>query len=349
MMKPLIFKILKAREISVLCFLAALFILVGFINHDYLDIKNIGLTLKGSVMYVFLAVGMAFVIFMNDIDVSVGAILGMCAAVAATMLRDGKSLFEIVSAALLIGAAAGLVNGIGVAKFKIPSIVMTLGTMGILRGLMFIYTGGKWVENLPDYFKNASQAELFGTINIFVLATIIIVALIQLYLSNGRKGKYFAAVGDNIDGAVLIGIPVNAVKIIAFVISGIFSAIAGLVYVSQVGFVGNVAGSGTEMTAIAACVLGGVSLNGGVGSVVGASLGAVIMTSINSALVFLKVPAYWNNTISGILLIAIVVADALIHSYLSEKARRERLSSRIAFSEKEKSDESEGGEIYGQV
>jgi AI-2 transport system permease protein len=305
-----------------------LFVLVGFVNPTFLGIGNIILTLKGSVMYVFLAVGMAFVILTKEIDVSVGAILGICAAVAATMLRSNMNLFLVIFVTIAVGAFAGLINGIGVAKFKVPSIVMTLGTMGILRGLMFIYTDGKWIENLPDYYKTASQAKLFDTINIFVLVTLIIVVIIQLYLSKSRKGKYFAAVGDNIDGAMLIGIPVNFIKIGSFVISGIFSAIAGLVYVSQVGFVANVAGSGVEMTAVAACVLGGVSLNGGIGSITGATLGALIMTSINTALIFLKVPAYWNNTISGVLLIVIVVSDAMIHTYLSEKIRKERLSAK---------------------
>jgi AI-2 transport system permease protein len=327
-MKAFLSKLIKVRELTVTAFLLVLFLLVGIVNPTFISLGNIMLTFKGSVMYVFLAIGMAFVIFTKEIDVSVGSILGICAAVAATMLRSNRSLLEIIVVTLVLGALAGLINGFGVAKLKVPSIVMTLGTMGILRGLMFVYTKGKWVENLPDYFKSASQAQLFGTINVFVLSTILVAAAVQLYLSKGRKGKYFAAIGDNVDGAVLIGIPVNRMKIGAFVISGITAAIAGLVYVSQVGFVGNVAGNGTEMTAIAACVLGGVSLNGGIGSIVGATLGAVIMNVINTALVFLKVPADWNNTISGILLIVIVASDAIIHAYLSDKARKERLSAK---------------------
>lgn len=324
-MKHFMIKLFKIRELSVMAFLVVIFLMVGIVNPVFLSISNIILTLKGSVMYVFLAIGMTFVIFTKDIDVSVGSILGISAAVAATMLRSNTNIVQIIMVTLLVGAISGMINGLGVVKLKIPAIVMTLGTMGILRGLMFIYTKGKWVENLPDYFKKASQTEIFGSINIFVFLTIVIVTFIQLYLSKGRKGKYFAAIGDNIDGAVLIGIPVNKMRIISFVISGICASIAALVYVSQVGFVANVAGNGTEMTAIAACVLGGVSLNGGVGSVVGAALGAVIMNSINTALVFLKVPAYWNNTISGVLLIVIVTTDALIHTYLSEKAKKERL------------------------
>lgn len=325
-MKFFINKFVKKREITVVLFLLILFLLVGIKNPAFISMSNIMLTLKGSVMYIVLAIGMAFVILTKEIDVSVGSILGISAAVAATMLRADKSLFSIISVTLLIGAVAGLINGVGVTKFKIPSIVMTLGTNGILRGLMFIYTGGKWVENLPDYFKKASQANIFGGMNSFVFFTFALMILIHLYLTRAKNGKYFAAVGDNVDGANLIGIPVNFIKILAFVISGVFASIAGMVYVSQVGFVGNVAGNGTEMTAIAACVLGGVSLNGGVGSVLGATFGAIIMTSINTALVFLKVPAYWNNTISGLLLIIIVSSDALINRYLAINAVKQRLT-----------------------
>jgi AI-2 transport system permease protein len=327
-MKIFLEKLLEVREITVAAFLIIIFIIVGVVNHAFLAPTNVMLTLIGSTMYIFLAIGMTFVILTKEIDVSVGAILGICATVSGTLLRENNNIIYVVLITLLIGAAAGLINGLGVTKLGVPSIVMTLGTMGILRGLMFIYSGGKWVENIPDYFKNASGSTFLGIINTFVLMTLIIVVLFQLYLSHGKKGKYFAAVGDNIDGATLIGIPVTKIRTSAFLISGVCSAIAGLVYASQIGFVGNVAGSGSEMTTIAACVLGGVSLNGGVGSVVGATFGAIIMNTINSALVYLKVPAYWNNTISGTLLIAIVVADRLIHNYLTEKTRKERLSAK---------------------
>lgn len=327
-MKLFVSKFVKKREITVVFFLLVLFGIVGYKNPVFITPDNIMLTLKGSVMYVSLAIGMAFVILTKEIDVSVGSILGMTAAVAATMLRNGRGLVSIIFVSILIGIISGIINGIGVTKFKIPSIVMTLGTNGILRGLMFIYTGGKWVENLPDYFKQASQANIFGNINTFVFFTAIVVISLHLYIVKAKKGKYFAAVGDNVEGANLIGIKVNTIKILAFILSGIFASIAGLVYVSQVGFVGNVAGNGVEMTAIAACVLGGVSLNGGVGSILGASLGAIIMSSINTALVFLKVPAYWNNTISGLLLIIIVSTDALINRYLVNSAIKQRLSVR---------------------
>lgn len=320
-------RVFKIREVTVLIFLVLIFLLVGAYNHAFLSGRNMMLTLQSSVMYIFLAIGMSFVLLTKEIDVSVGSTLGLAAAVCATIIRQGGSVFTAVVAAILVGALIGLVNGIGVTAFRVSSIIMTLGTMGIVRGLLTIYTGGKWVENLPSFFKDASQASL-GVINVYVIITAVIVVAIHLAVSKTRGGKSFAAIGDNIDGAMMMGIKIDRMKIFAYIISGVCAAIAGVVYTSQVGFVSDIAGNGLEMTTIAGCVIGGVSMNGGIGSILGASLGAIIMTSINSALVFLKVPAYWNDAISGTLLIVIVISDVLIHNYSKEKIRKQRLLAR---------------------
>lgn len=330
-MKEKIENLVKKRETSVIVFMLFIFLGVGIVNSSFLQPENIMITLKGSSLYIFLAIGVSFVIFTKEIDVSVGSTLGICAAIAATLLRDGKGSFIAIIVALLVGALIGFINGVGVTSFRIPSIVMTLGTMGIVRGLMFIYTGGKWVENLPNNFKTFSQKEILG-VNIFFFIAVIAVIIISYYLNNTESGKGFKAVGDNSEGAFLIGIKVNKVKILAFMISGISAAVAALIYTSQIGFVASVAGQGIEMTAIAAAVLGGVSLNGGIGSVLGATFGAIIMTSINSALVFLKVPAYWNNTISGLLLVFIVVFDVLIQKRKEQKIKEEKLSAKFNMS-----------------
>lgn len=323
-MKSFLIHLAKAREVTVIIFIAILFAFVGYVNPNFISSSNIALTLQNSVMYILLAIGIYFVLITKEIDVSIGSILGMSAAVSATLLRNGTALPLVILSGITVGAVIGLVNGLGVVKLRIPSIVMTLGMNGLIRGLMIVFTKGAWVENLPDYFKVASQHKILG-VNTYLILVIIIVAIISSYLNFAKKGKYFAAIGDNADGANLIGIAVNRYKIAAFVFAGVFASLAGLVYTSQVGFVANVAGSGLEMTTIAAAVLGGVSLNGGIGSVLGASLGALLMTSINSALVFLKIPAFWNNTISGLLLVVIVTADALINRYLKNKAKREKL------------------------
>lgn len=319
----------KSREVSSLFFLIAMFLLVGAVNPSFLTPDNLITSFNSSVMYILLSVGISFVLMTGEIDVSIGSTLGLCAAYIATNVRDGKSLYIAIPVTLLIGAFIGLVNGFAVAKLKIPSIIMTLGTMGIIRGIIYIYTNLAWIEKLPDKFKNYSQATFFGYINIFLLATVVLVVCIHLYLSKAKKGRYFKAVGDNIGGATLIGIPVVKTQIIAFVLSGLLAALASIVFVSRIGFVSTTAGSGYEMTAIAACVLGGISLNGGVGSVIGASIGAIIMASLSRVLVFLKFSATLNEMITGILLITIVVTDVVIQRRSAEKARRVRLKARV--------------------
>lgn len=320
--------IFKAREISSLIFLIVIFLLVGLVNPTFLQFKNLVLILNGSIVYVLLAIGIAFVIISGEIDVSIGATLGLSAAVSATLLRDGSSWAVAVVAAIIVGVSVGLINGIGVTILKVPSIIMTLGINGIVRGMIYVFTEGKWVENIPYAFKCIAQATLLNGLTYFFFSALVIVIIIYLLLSKTNRGRYFAAVGDNESGAQLIGISIESTKILAFIISGIFAAIAGVIYVSRVGFVTPMAGNGYEMKAIAACVLGGISLAGGLGTVVGATIGAVIMSSISRVLVFLQFSSDYDNTITGILLIIIVVADAMLQRRMTEKARRKRLAAR---------------------
>jgi AI-2 transport system permease protein len=308
-------------------FLVLLFLVVGAINPAFLHLRNVLLSFNGSVVFVILAAGAAFVILSGEIDVSVAATLGLSAAVSAAMVRDGASWASAVGAALLIGLAIGLVNGVGVTVLRVPSIIMTLGVNGVVRGTSYLYTSGKWVENVPFEFKALSQVSV-GGVTLFFLTSMALAAVIFVLMSHTRRGRYFAAVGDNEAGALLIGIPVRPTKIAAFLLSSLLASIAGLVYVSRVGFVTPTAGSGYEMKAIAACVLGGISLSGGVGSVLGAALGAMIMSSISRLLVFVGLSSNYDNAITGILLITIVVADALLQRHSKEKARRERLSAK---------------------
>lgn len=322
-------KLLKSRELTSIVFIVVLFLGVGIVNPAFLSSRNIMLCFNGGVVYTIMAMGIAFVIMTGEIDVSVGATMGMAAAISATMIRDGAPWALAIGAALLVGVAVGLVNGFGVTVIGIPSIIMTLGVNGVVRGLIYVYTGGKWVENLPYEFKALSQASL-GPITYFYLAALAAMVAIHLLLTRSRRGRYLAAVGDNIGGATLLGIPVTGTKIASFVLCGMAAAVGGILYVSRVGFVTPTAGSGYEMKVIAACVLGGISLSGGVGSVIGASVGAAIMASISRILVFLGFSSDYDDTITGILLITIVVCDALLQHRAAERARRERLSAKTA-------------------
>ncbi len=317
----------RRREISSIFFLFAIYAITAMVNPNFFQADNIMLCLNGATVYTLCAIGMAFVIYTGEIDASIGATLGLSAAVAASMIRDGKPWALAMLAAVAIGLVIGLINGFGVAVLKVPSIIMTIGMMSIVRGISYVYTKGAWVENVPSIFKQLSQDGIFG-LSWMYIGTVFLMIAIHFYLTKAKKGRYFKAVGDNEDGAVNIGISVTTIKMVSYVICAVLASIASIVFVSRIGFVTPTSGNGYEMKAIAACVIGGISLSGGVGNMIGATFGALIMASISRILVFLGFSSNYDNTITGILLITIVVADAIMQNRKIEKARRDRLIAR---------------------
>ena len=328
-------KILKARETTSFLFLAALFLLVGIINPSFLTLSNISACFNTSVVYTLIAVGMAFAIFVGEIDVSVGSNLGLVAAVVGTMIQNGSNWFAAFAVGICIGAVVGLINGWGVAVMKIPSLIFTLGTNGILRGMMYLQVGAEQVNQLPKAFKDISSMTLVGSFTIYYCCAVLLTLLIHALLTRTRKGRYFIAVGDNAGGAELVGIPATRTKVLAYVICGVLSAIGGIIFCSRIGIVTSLSGNGYEMKAVAACVLGGISLSGGVGSVIGAAIGAVLMASISYLLVFMNFSSNYDNAITGVILITIVVIDALMQHRAAVNNRHARLSARTAASGKE--------------
>ncbi len=261
------------HETSIILLLLIYIAIVGMINPSFIQFNSLSLMVKSSVILVVLAIGQSFVLFTKNIDVSVGSSMGLSAAVCGMLLNDGYHASLSILAAIILGAILGFINGIGVAKFRVPAIIMTLGMLGIIRGAMLIFTGGKWIEDIPNDFKQLSSIVIFG-LPITVWFVLIILLLLYFFLRKVPFGRYFYAVGDNEDGARLIGIPINKVKICAFMISGISAALAGCIFVMNIGFVPNQTGTGIELQVIAAAVLGGVHLKGGTGSLFGAALGA---------------------------------------------------------------------------
>lgn len=320
-------KVRNRKEFTSIIFLIALYAIVGIINPKFIQSDNIILCLNGAAVYTICAIGMAFVIFTGEIDASIGATLGISAAVVGTMVRDGAPFSLAVVVAVCIGLSIGLINGFGVAILKVPSIIMTIGVNSIVRGLSYVYTGGAWVENVPKDFKGLSQQGIAG-LSWMYIGTIFVMIAIYMFLTKTRRGRYFQAIGDNEDGAIHLGLPVTGTRLISFVICAVCASLAAVVFVSRIGFVTPTSGNGYEMKAIAACVIGGISLSGGIGNVIGATFGALIMASISRILVFLGFSSDYDNTITGILLITIVVFDAVMQHRNIEKARRERLLAR---------------------
>lgn len=183
--------------------------------------------------------------------------------------QQGGSIPKMLLLCLVTGAAIGLVNGVGVSYFGVPSLIFTLGTNSVVRGLIYIMSGGRTIENFGGAISSYGNKTVFAGITLYYAIAVVLVAISHLALTKTRKGKYFIAVGDNAGGANLVGISVLSTKILAYVLCGLFAGLGGFVFASKYGQVMTVAGNGYEMTAIAACVLGGISLSGGLGNVIG--------------------------------------------------------------------------------
>ncbi|MBQ9647775.1 MAG: ABC transporter permease [Oscillospiraceae bacterium] len=323
--------ILHARWMSSLIFLIVLFLITGIVDPTFLSYSSIISCFNNATMYTLLAIGIAFVIMTGEIDVSIGSTLGLAAATTGLIAQQGGGIPRMLVMVLLIGAVVGLVNGVGVAWFGVPSLIFTLGTNGVVRGLIYIVSDGRTVENFTGSgLGSFSNRVLFAQITVYYAITLLIFIAAHLIVTRTKKGRYFIAVGDNPMGANLVGISVFKTKLIAYILCGAFAGVAGFVFASKYGQVMISAGNGYEMTAIAACVLGGISLSGGLGNMVGAALGAVIMASISRLLVYIGLPSTYDNTITGVMLIVIVVVDALAQRRSIEMARRKRLLSRTA-------------------
>ncbi|MCR4877214.1 MAG: ABC transporter permease [Clostridiales bacterium] len=322
--------ILKARWISSLIFLIALFLITGIAEPSFLSYSSIINCFNSATMYTLLAIGIAFVIMTGEIDVSIGATLGLCASLTGMIAKQNGNILTMILVSVAVGASVGLFNGVGVAFFGVPSLIFTLGANGVLRGIIYLVTDGRTIENFGGAVSSYGNLVLIAEITVYYAVALAIVAAAHLLTTRTRKGKYFIAVGDNAGGANLVGISVLRTKLLAYVLCGIMAGLGGYVFASKYGQVMNTAGNGYEMTAIAACVLGGISLSGGLGNMVGAAIGAVIMSSFSRLLVFIGLPSTYDNTITGVMLIAIVVVDALTQRRSIENARRKRLLSRTA-------------------
>lgn len=311
------------REITALLAVVLLFVLPGFLDHQYLSVQTLTMVYSSAQILILLAMGATLVMLTRNIDVSVGSITGMCAVLLGMLLNAGYSLPVACVATLLLGLLAGFFNGVLVAWLKIPAIVATLGSLGLYRGIMLLWTGGKWIEGLPAELKQLSAPLLLGVSAIGWL-TIILVAFMAWLLAKTAFGRSFNATGDNLQGARQLGVRTEAIRIVAFSLNGCMAALAGIVFASQIGFIPNQTGTGLEMKAIAACVLGGISLLGGSGAIIGAVLGAWFLTQIDSVLVLLRIPAWWNDFIAGLVLLAVLVFDGRLRCALERNLRRQK-------------------------
>lgn len=270
---------------------------------------------------VCISVGMTMVILTGGIDLSVGSILAFTGAVAAGLFKNGIelegvnlfigiTLFGVIWIAMAVGGFLGWFNGFMITKFKVPPFVATLAMLTIARGLTMLYTKGFPITQLGDHFTYLGTGWFLG-IPMPVWISIFVVALSVFFMNKTRTGRYIYAIGGNERAALLSGVKVNKVIVIVYMIAGALSGIAGLLVTARLDSAQPNAGLGYELDSIAAVVIGGTSLSGGKGSIIGTVIGAGIIGVLNNGLVLLNVSPFWQQVIKGLVILLAVIIDKI--------------------------------------
>jgi rhamnose transport system permease protein len=324
--------VFRVRELGVVGALALLIAVTAAIEPRFVHADSLrNLALNGSIIAV-LAAGETLVIITRNVDLSVGSVLGLAAFGSGDLLskHPGLALPVVFLLAMGLGAGCGLLNGVLVTFGRVPALVVTLGTLYIFRGVAFLWTGGRQVnaETLPDAFLNIGTGTVLG-IPTLVIVALVVVLVVGRGLADFRAGRELYAIGSNPEAARLAGVRSDRRVLGAFVISGALAGLAGVLFTARYGTVDATAGTGYELTVIAAAVVGGVPIFGGSGSVYGAAIGALLLGTITSSLIVLKVDAFWQQAAVGALLLAAIAFDRFIGLRI-DAALRQRSSRRAA-------------------
>ena len=303
----------KAREFGILIALALVIIAATAKNPAFLCSTDgwRDLWLTPSIL-VLVAIGQAIVIITRNVDLSVGSVMGLSAYLTGRLFIDVPSLPipVVVLLAVLFGAALGLVNGALVAFARVPAMVITLGTLYAYRGINVMWAGSTRVNasDIPREFLAVGTGQVL-TIPILAIVAAVILVVIAWYMRNTRGGREYYAIGSDPAAAELYGLRVTRRVLSAFVLSGALAGLAGVFYVARYGTVSSQAGAGWELDAVGAAVIGGVAITGGVGTVWGAAIGAMLLMTINRALPILGIPDFWQRAVVGVLIIGAIVLD----------------------------------------
>jgi len=295
------------QEIVVLGAIVTLFVVVGLVNPRFLSDSNLTSIFSGNAYIAVAAIGMSLVIITGHIDVSVGSLIGVLATIAGTLAVNGYPVWIAWTVPVVVGVVINTLVGVFIAYLRIPSIVMTLGMLSILKGGLISATSGTWITGMPPEFFIA-QARFFG-IPSPVYFMVILTLIMAFWMRYSATGRSFYAVGGNPEAARASGLSPERTCVLAFALHGFFAGIAALLFATQLQVIQSTVPPNLELTVITASVIGGVSILGGTGTVIGSTLAAILFACIGSALIFLNVSAYWLRAVLGLLILATVLVD----------------------------------------
>ena len=304
-------RIVAARELTLLLIIVVIVAGMSALSPFFFTMANFRAISIGLAPTAIISVGMTILLISGGFDLSVGATLALCSTVTAFALVNGMGIPPAVALGLLAGIGVGLLNGLIVTSFHVNPLVATLGTMSAARGAALVMTEGFSISSLPPAFGGVGQSSLAG-IPTIVWITLLVVLLGDLALRHSMVLRQVYFVGGNENAARLSGLAVDRLRIIAYVLTGFLAALAGILLASRLMSGMPTAGNALELQVLAACVIGGASLRGGEGTVLGAFLGVIFVALINNAMTMLAVSIYWQMIVTGAVLVAAVALDMLV-------------------------------------
>jgi ribose transport system permease protein len=304
-------RLLAARELTLLLIILVIVAAMAELSPFFFTTANFRAVSIGLVPTAIIAVGMTLLLISGGFDLSVGAVLALCSTLTAYFLAEGAPIILAVGLGLIGGLAAGVLNGFIVTRFQVNPLVATLGTMSVARGIALVMTEGFSISSLPSSFSRVGQSS-FLQIPTMVWIALVIVLLGDLALRHSVFLRQVYFIGGNEKAARLSGLAVDRVRIVAYALTGLLSAVAGILLSSRLMSGMPTAGNALELQVLAACVIGGASLRGGEGTVFGAFLGVIFVALVNNAMTMLSVSIYWQMIVTGAVLVAAVALDMLV-------------------------------------
>ncbi len=314
-MSNLLWNMLRYREASISLIILILVILVTLRAPSFLSVDNLTDVLMNISILIIVALGQTLVLITKGIDLSVSSIIGLVAMMVGFILEQypNTPIILIIGLGMLLGAILGSLNGLIISFGNVPPIIATLGTLSIYRGLVFFYSKGTWVNSfeLPASIKSLSKGTPLGVPNLIIFAAIVSM-IIYYFLKFTRTGRKIYAVGSNPDGVDYAGIRKQRIIFLVYLLSGLLAGFAAVLWVSRFESAQTNTALGFELQTVTASVIGGVSTSGGVGSVTGVLLGALLLGIIENSLTLIRISAFWKLAAQGLLILIAVVADKYI-------------------------------------
>jgi ribose transport system permease protein len=307
-------RLFAIREFTLVLIIIGFGIILSFLSPYFFSATNISTTAIGLASDGIIAIGMTFALVLGGFDLSVGSVMALSGVIAGALYLAGIGIWLAVFIALIGGVFCGLLNGYLIGKVKLNPFITTLGMMSIARGSSYVLTQGSplSLSGMAKSFTFLGSGQIYG-FPVMVLIFLFLALFMDFALRRSAPMRLVFYVGSSEKAAVLSGINVSRVKIGVFFLTAFLSAIAGILTLSRFTVAQPNAGTGAELRAIAACVIGGASLNGGEGTILGAVLGVALLALVNNALILLNVSVYWQDLITGIVLISAVLIDFLTH------------------------------------